>query len=120
MLLWLAKQDRHGMTGAGVVTEFVELEHDTDEKEGLTIDETSYVEESISAEQLVRAIDITPAYDRALLIEYYGLKGRKPLTRRQLAAKRRVSDAVMRGLLASALRELNKSLRSMGIDSEAV
>jgi DNA-directed RNA polymerase sigma subunit (sigma70/sigma32) len=100
------------MTAVASVPDIVELEHDTDEQEGLTAESP---EHWLLSEQILMIVDALPALQRALLSEYYGLNEHKPLTLRELAAKRRVSLAVMRTRVDNALRMANKLLLDRGV-----
>ncbi len=112
MSLWLSREGKHGMTGLAHIPEFIELEPDTDELEGLAEDTP---ENGLLSDQILSVVDDLPALQRALLSEYYGLWDRKPLTLRELAAKRRVSLAVMRTRVDNALRMANKLLLDRGV-----
>lgn len=112
MTLWLSREGKRGMTAMASVPEYVELEHDTDEQEGLTAESP---DNFLLSEQVLMIVEDLPALQRALLSEYYGLNERKPLTLRELAAKRRVSLAVMRTRVDNALRMANKLLLDRGV-----
>lgn len=117
MKLWLSRDAKHGMTGSISIPEFVELESDTDEREGL-IDETADSTTELQYLSSIEVLDVLgslPVLHAALLSEYYGLHGHKSLTLRELAAKRRVSLAVMRRRVDIALREANKLLLDRGV-----
>lgn len=117
MTLWLSRDNKHGMTGSAAIPEFMELEHDTDEREGLvdeTADSMTWLP-YISSDQVLDVLGSLPILQAALLSEYYGLHGGKSLTLRELASKRRVSLAVMRRRVDIALREANKLLLDRGV-----
>jgi RNA polymerase sigma factor (sigma-70 family) len=138
MMSWLAKEGKRGLTGVGKFTleSFVNIDGDYHGREDANYESdmgprgpcehmateevidylpSEDTQEEALINQVLEIVDRMPTQHRALLAEYYGLNGHKPLTLRELAAKRRVTLAVMRRRVDIALREANKILLDRGV-----
>ena len=133
MLSHLSADARRGITGATLTDlsfQDFELSMDGDDTE----DEDTSPEPSqnaldslaapeatdLSIEQATSVLEQLPPRQRELLAAYCGLGGRKPMTVRQLAAKRRVSVAVMHERIILAMCAAEKLLKDNGVDADAV
>lgn len=119
MLDWIAKEGKRGMTAVGgkQLPELVELQEDTDEQEGLVDDASVTMDNTVLTDQMLSVLGLIPVGMRALIEEYYGLNGRKPLTLRELAAKRRCTLTVMVKRVRFAQYTLSKTLLAHGVRS---